>query len=380
MAPSGFLRPKLADLLASAASLDDLCRDREVVGDEVFPGNEYYGIATVLKDYAGVPQTRPLKALVPHGVYLNDHAVAHAEATAVVPAVMSYPDYRAQAYRRSTDKVVLPSAAPFLYACEMLRADERPERGGTLVFPVHSTRFISANTDHNYIADLAAGLNPSGGTTSVCMYFHDVRKGHHKPYIDRGLNVVSAGHLFDTAFLYRLAALMLTHECVLTNSLGSHVFYAIAAGCSVRILDVAYEYSGDTQRALAEDPGLTPERQQEVERITRLFGAKHSPNEDQVAIASAYVGGSHLLTPEALADQIAWLDRLDARGTLFVRLPYAGRLSAPVPYRFRRPFVLATRVVRRLLRRILAAVWNALPDRVRTTVKGTLGRHGGGRT
>src|SRR5690349_4329901 len=77
------------EALAAQQDLDALCADRPFDPVELFRPNAYYGLARILKAYAGVREDRPLKIALPHGVEMDsptdlDRNVSRREAVPVI--------------------------------------------------------------------------------------------------------------------------------------------------------------------------------------------------------------------------------------------------------------------------------------------------------
>lgn len=323
----------LEEMREQQSDLVTLTADRPLKTSEIFVGNDYYGMASVLKRYAGVPSDVPLRALVPHGVYLSDSAVAIREVRAGYSAVLAYPEYRASVYAQTTRMASIPSASPYLYALQTISRPDSQKRAGTLLLPVHSTRFSEHDSDYERLADMCSELPQECLPVTVCVYFRDIQLGKHKPFIRKGYQVVTAGHIHDPAFLYRLAGLLTTHRYAAGNSLSSHVFYALASGCAYFDIELAMD-SSDRVEAMRSDLALSDTRQREVRELRRSLGViTHVPTAEQVEIAETYLGARHLCTPEGLSEQLAWCDRLDARGRLFVSVSGDGGPVLPGPVR-----------------------------------------------
>lgn len=225
----------VAEVLREQTDLERLCHDRDLVTIETNISNAFYGHADILKAIAGYPASRPLNVTIPHGVSyagpnLTEANSAHATAYCYqreFDAVMSQGGRRA----------LIRSAAPFAYVPQLVERADAP-RQGTLYFPAHSTRFTSVDTEYDALAESLATLPIEWQPVSVCCYYMDVLRGHHRPFLERGIPVVSAGHMYDPAFLVRLWHLLSMHRHAASNSHGSHTPYAILAGCSYTYLPV----------------------------------------------------------------------------------------------------------------------------------------------
>jgi len=322
--------PTYADTLEAQKELRSLCAPRDLITSEIFAANDNYGIASVLKRYCSLPEEAPLRAIVPHGVYLDDTAVHGTELSAMLPVVLSYPEYRNRVYADETDKVVVPSASPFLYLLEMAETTPVADRRGTLFFPAHSTHHISARMDFEGIASTLAGIDDDRAPISVCVYWRDYELGLHKPFVRAGLNVVSAGHIFDKFFLWRLSHLLSSHRFAGSNALGSHLFYASAAGCEVFMLDAPYEMVEPEETVSRDFMPPTLQREEEV----RAAFSRTARAAEQKRMAEYYLGAANLKSPEELRAVLAHAKIVDRLGTLLVEP--GQRMRAPKPYALRR--------------------------------------------
>lgn len=215
------------------SALDELCADRPPATPELHPSNDYYGQASVLKRYAGLDAEREsLRAVIEHGISLSDK-MWEVDRNAEFGLLFSPSKWRARIHRRLTDKLVIPIGFGFLYAQRLLDRVARPVdcRRGTLAFPCHSTHTIRAKFDHQDYARRLASLPDFMHPVSVCIYWKNYLQGEHLPYQQQGLQVVSAGHMYDSEFLLRLYDLCRVHRFATANEVGSHLFLAVSSGC-----------------------------------------------------------------------------------------------------------------------------------------------------
>lgn len=304
------------------SDLGALCAARPLRTSELLAANDYYGMAATLKRYADYPDAKTIRAVIPHGVYLNDDQIIPYERTSLLPAVLAYPDYRAPVYARLARTPSVLSSAPFLYAEEMIPPPER--RVGALYFPVHSTHRLSVAMDHAAIAEHILEWPDELGPVTVMMYWRDYELGYQRPYVDRGIPVASAGHMYDPMFLPRLAYLLKRHALLVTNGLGSHVFYGVQAGCAVRLVDHEYEYAGNPDHMATDAPTLSPERRKAAADIERAFSVDGwETTEEQRALTDYHLGSRHRRGPHELAELLDWLEHVDRYG-----LPFAMRVPS----------------------------------------------------
>jgi hypothetical protein len=308
------LDPGLTSLdatLAAQRDLGALCRERKLETREIFPPNAFYGNDVALKAYAGWPADRPLKLIVPHGVVFNRDYLWDTELRSSLPVVMAYPDYRIAAYRRASRKLVVAGTAPFAFVCRLMAGAPAPQRRGTLFFPAHSTHGINAETDHDAIADALGRLDARHHPIRICIYWKDYLAGRHLPYAARGFEVVSAGHMYDPAFLFRLYHLLSMHRYASSTTEGSYIFYAVQSGCPYFHLpgfDVSLNpLAAANSKDVCSHPEAGPV-------IAAFLGEFEQPTARQRELTEAFVGAANLPTPASLRALLQKSEQLDRFG------------------------------------------------------------------
>jgi len=303
----------LEETLAGQNDLVQLCADRPLKTKEICRANAFYGIDTVLKQYAGLPLSYALKVVVPHGPDLTKGNVWEGEAKAPVPVVWCYPPYRERAYVSRTNKKVILSASPFVYVVEMLKKQSRPPRRGTIFFPAHSTHWHTSHMDFDRLAEELIRLEDEYKPITVCMYWRDFNLGRHIPFQERGLPIVSAGHIYDSDFLYRFYHLCSMHRYAAGNDLGSNIFYSVKAGCSYFHFDkVGCSYEID----LTVDPDDLPADASADESALKSLFRYPRPlmTAEQLKTVDFYLCAGYLRSPQELKRQLLDAERLDKVG------------------------------------------------------------------
>jgi len=281
---------------------------------EIYWPNSNYGFSRALKQYAGLPVTKPIFGVLPHGVYLAaDRELFPGERDAPLPVAFTYPEYVDEIWREQSDKTVIPSASPFLYALALMKSVLEPvERSGTAFFPSHSTAKVRIETQTDRIIELLDGLPEEYKPVTVCMHWYDYTIGLHEPYEERGFKIVSAGNLHDDNFLFRLVHIMRAHKYACSNSLGSNTFYAIATGIPYFLLDVRTTVKGE--------PGffmLSPSTQREAEneRVRQMFlGLPDGITQEQQAAVDYYLGWDRMKTQSGLREELLKAEYLRQQG------------------------------------------------------------------
>lgn len=337
----------LQQTLDDQCDLTGLCADRPLKTSEICKPNAYYGIDSIIKQYTGLPSSYPLKVVIPHGVHFTEYWVWDVEVKSPLPVVWCYPPYRKQAYQRAdAKKTVVLASSPFMYVVEMMKTKSMPTRKGTIFFPAHSTHWNTAHMNFDYLAEELTNINDEYKPITVCMYWRDYNLKRHIPFQERGLRIVSAGHIYDSNFLYRLYHLSSKHRYSASNAFGSHVFYSVKAGCSFFLDDkVKYTYKRDPN--ISKDlPELTS---CDLLSLKEHFSVpKPYITANQEKIADFYLGTIYLKSPRGLKKELLRAEILDKSG-LWV-------LNNGVETRFTLPFFLRRfrKTLRSLVRKIRA--------------------------
>ena len=298
--------------------LDALCAwDVTAPTVELFSFNRSYGFSRVLKEYSGYPMDRPVEAVIPHGIYLNANSMLDHERDSGLPAVLNYPAFRSRIWEQETDKVMIPSASPFLYALSMFR-DRFPKRtdaSGTIFFPAHTIQTTRTNASWDEVADELLELDERFQPITVCMHHVDYTKGLHRPFSKKGMRVVCAGDSHDPEFIYRWLHLVSTHEHAASNDVGSAVIYAAEAGMSIKILSQVVNHLVDPALQVLVRPELVAQAEETKRRIVELFRDDADESAvSRVEVAHYLLGAENMKAPEGLKadlEYVASLNRAD---------------------------------------------------------------------
>lgn len=333
----------LNDVKNSQKDLTSLCADRPLKTNEIFSGNAFYGNDSILKTYAGLPPNCSLKVVIPHGPDLSENFIWIAEQKSPLPVIFYFSENRKKISINKTSKLATPAASPFLYLLELLKEQPYPERKGTIFFPSHSTHHVTTQMDFEGLAEELIQLDDEYHPITVCMYWRDITLGHHLHFKERGLRIVSAGHMFDPCFLSRFYHLCSLHQYAAGNSIGSHVFYSIKAGCSYFHLDsINYTQSIDSD-IHKDDVGIIPS---DLESKFKSLFSNPLPcaTTEQLEFANYYLGTKFLKTPEELRRQLIHVEFLDKTGFLVCNSGYPKKLVLPPFFRPSRYYHIAQKI------------------------------------
>lgn len=296
-------------------TLEELCREPVIRNVEVFPPNGYYGHADALKRYAAYPLEKPLKAVIQHGYnFLDDQFIFGGEMEAALPVFFPPNPQRAGLYHEASGgKPAIPIGAPFLYAQRLIEEvapiERQPQRAGTLVFPIHSTRLIEASFDHEEYANLLDSMPEEFKPISVSIYWRDFLDGKHLPYAKKGFEIVSAGHMLDPGFIYRVYLNCRRFKYACSNEYSSSLFYAVASGCRFFHLPSGpvSHYAKNPEKLVFQT--LTEPQRKNFEKLFSYSDL--APFAEQSAFALSALGADCIKTPQELNALLRWAERQD---------------------------------------------------------------------
>lgn len=210
---------------------------------EVWLGNAFYGNGAILKKYARLPWWIPLNLHMQHGVKFFSLAEENAikeQLSFYLPKNNDTPfliynkreaDFLRKKLGNSANIQVI--GAPIIYLDPYIRkmSHTLKVKKGTIAFPSKGTHFSNVITDYTEYADMLDALPEKFKPIKVCMYYLDIERGKHQPFLNKGFEVVDNGKLLSQDFLHKFYNNTITSEYSTSNDLlSSPVFYSIYLG------------------------------------------------------------------------------------------------------------------------------------------------------
>jgi len=201
--------------------------------DEKEKFNDFYGIASVLKSFARLPQNKVIKAYIEHAITFTDYSCP-SENDCAYKSVILCGDFRENVLLKEKINKKIIKIGPYInYASpylpqEKFRKEKKRLGKNILAFPAHSVPRIDVDYDIKSFSREVLSLKKKYKYDSarVCLYWKDARL--EKTYRDLGFEVVSAGHQFDPLFLPRLRTLIELADLTISNGVGSHIGYSLS--------------------------------------------------------------------------------------------------------------------------------------------------------
>lgn len=192
--------------------------------------NDWYGHASNLKIFLGLPKNYRFKFIMEHGLYLNEQ-VDNIDIETNLPSIITYSDYRKEILRKYRKHTF--SIGPFIHYTKSFLTDkqifEEKKRLGKsiLLFPAHSSSMIGIEYGIINLCKKIKNIGKDFDSIRVCLYWKDVLLGKNKIYQDFGFECVTAGHMLDPLFLPRLKSLINISDLTISNIASSQVGFCI---------------------------------------------------------------------------------------------------------------------------------------------------------
>ncbi len=129
------------------------------------------------------------------------------------------------------------TGSPYMLYRTLNKIEQAQDACGTIVYPGHSSQEINANYDiQGYIKQLKA-LPEKFHPIVISMYWRDIERGLHQPYLDANLQVVTAGHLYDGQYTKNFYNIIRQFKYAFSNfAMGSAITLALDLGLEVFLL------------------------------------------------------------------------------------------------------------------------------------------------
>jgi len=223
----------------------------------------------IIRVLFSIPNWHPLHLYIYHGVNLRDYEVGCEYAFKCnIPIFVWKKSEQVYLQERGVNAAYAVGSL-FAHYRRMKAICQDPKAKGTLAFPSHSTEFIDAVLNWEKYAQMLMDLPDEFHPVSVCMFWSDIVAGSHKPFLERGIPVFTAGHSSDIDFVDNFYDILRNFRYTTGNTLGSYSFYSVEMGIPYFVYGPIPDYynRGDPNRKR----GKNNYRYGGNEEIDRLF-------------------------------------------------------------------------------------------------------------
>lgn len=238
--------------------LFELSKEKPLITNELYPQNDFYGHATILKQYANVDKNYQIKAVIRHCPTLSKDQIWDSDLNSILPSMFTFSSREFKLYQSITKKILFSIGPLILYAKhflkeEQLEVEKKRLQTNLLVFPSHSCHMINAVYDIDEFCRNIKKIGKEFNKVRICLYWRDVQLGYAEKFLNHGFECVSAGHIYDPLFLSRLKSIIDTSTVTASNNIGTHIGYCIIMNKPHYLFNCGHKYYNDKFKELKYD-------------------------------------------------------------------------------------------------------------------------------
>lgn len=277
---------------------------------EIHKPNEWYGHASIFKNFLNLPKSYIFKFTIEHGMHLTN-SMLNLEKESLLPSVVTYSQFRKKAITPSGKKAFCVGPfihyAPHYLSKSQLQKEKKKLGKVLLVFPSHSSVDFALDYDVQEFLKKVRRIAKDFDTVRICLYWKDVLRGRAANYSE--YECVSAGHIMDPMFLPRLKSIIETSDLGVSSVAGNHVGYSLFMGKPHVILPQKHTISGNkSEKKLIEDAWWKEKSYVEILKAFSNYSDKISS--DQKKIIGYYWGFSEIKTKREFLDIVKETEKL----------------------------------------------------------------------
>ena len=247
----------------------------------------------------------PLPGVLPHGPSIN-HTIWQPELDSPVPNIFAISEEQKFCYQKASSKPVFVIGSVVHYAERLIAEELRASRQGaigTVAFPAHSTHHLTCEFDQDQFIKALQALPDSMGPVRVCLYWRDVQLKRHLKYLEAGFECVTAGHMFDPDFIFRLLRIFSKSKYAVTNKMGSSALLAASLGLEVALIEQSTRIRGTNAKFEREAaPAVDQPSAMDLFESMKIPVGQTRP--DQQGWGDIATGRHFVLSPEQLREMI----------------------------------------------------------------------------
>lgn len=193
-----------------------------------------------------------------------------------------------------------------------------------LAFPPHSAEAERLTTDQRQYFDYLESIKKDFDGIYVSLYYLDLNTSLHAAVLERGLNVLQGARPDDANSLFRVRSILDGFKYVTSNVMGSHMLYALYAGCHYSFSGSLYSYDeldflsngnphNHSQQYIEHSLMLQSESYLR-ERFSRFFVRHPSMGSQEIDFAVESIGERFLMQPNQIKQALGWSVAGQSRG------------------------------------------------------------------
>ena len=191
--------------------------------------SEIYSAGRHYRNYGWYPAFLPIYCYSSHGAYCGTTVYPHEVENDAHAMLCSSPTTTA-AHRENNNKPSYCVHSPFVWCRKENQIEKAPDAKGTLAFPAHSTPVVEVQMDYEAYAELLLSLPKEFFPIAVCLHMHDINKGLHRVFLNKGIPVYTAGNAEDVRFAQRWYEITRNYAYTTSSMHGSYALYSAEMG------------------------------------------------------------------------------------------------------------------------------------------------------
>ena len=276
--------------------------------DPIYSYNDKYGFGPCLHHFAGTRTQQGIPGILPHGVvpYGKQNNQAKAPKQEVIhriPCIFASNNRCREAFLNAGKQHIFPIGLSSTYAnaCIATHSEANPSQPeGSIFFRSHSTPAFTDSLDDAATIQWLLALPKRYHPIRISVFPFDWEQGFYTAYTKAGFELVSAGHAYDPAFIWRHLHLIRHHRYTLSTGIGTHVFHAIMCEKPVLIKPTQHDY-----QAHRRDFEKHLEAKDDFQTLCDYFRSpSESPTRQQIQLSRKWLGQDFTLPPHMLRQKL----------------------------------------------------------------------------
>lgn len=286
-----------------------LTKDRPQVTPEIHCPNDFYGNASMLKLYAGLPQNYPLKLVVEHGpMFPGCHW--HVDLNSPLPVFLTSSEAARGMLQKSYPAKKFFALGPHIAYAPLSHSPDtvgkiKEKLGKNLLVALpHSSHHIAVNYSSDSVMHKVQQMGKEFDSITISIYWKDCSEQLISACEKYGFLYVTAGHIYDLRFLSRLNTILHCSDAVVSFGFTSMFPYACYLKKPVVLLKVEDLYltnCGDERVFLESVDEKTPNEKASdsvVEKLYREFdNFRDVPSPVGYELLNLWAGFDQVKTP-----------------------------------------------------------------------------------
>lgn len=210
-------------------------------------------------------------------------------------------------------KNVISGGLPFSY---ITKKHTNRDEDSLLVFPPHSAEAETLTSTQEEYFDYIESLKKDFDKIYISIYGLDINKLMHKAAIRRNFNIIEGIHPSDANGLIRLRIILDSFRYVTSNTMGSHMLYALYSECNFSFSGPFYSYEESVTLA---NGNPHKHRKEYVEymlytqsegyvklKFHEYFKSHPKMGVQSLEFAKRMIGEEYKLSPEKIKQVLGW--------------------------------------------------------------------------